>query len=219
MALETGRRVISYETIYRFIYAQIARRKDYSWRRYLPYAKSRRGRRSRKGRSPASFIAHRRPLAERPSSVADRQTPGHWEADLMLFSAYGQAVLTLHERHSRILLAVRPPGKAADPIAGAMTRLLESLPPHCAVRSPSTTAQSSHAITSSMTWASRPSSAIPTPPGRREVLRTPSDGCGAHCPERPTWRNSLKRSLHNGCRPIIILHASASATTCPPRVY
>ena len=129
MALETGRRVISYETIYRFIYAQIARRKDYSWRRYLPYAKSRRGRRSRKGRSPASFIAHRRPLAERPSSVADRQTPGHWEADLMLFSAYGQAVLTLHERHSRILLAVRPPGKAADPIAGAMTRLLESLPP------------------------------------------------------------------------------------------
>ena len=30
----------------------------------------------------------------------------------MLFRTYGQAVLTLHERHSRRLLARRPPGKA-----------------------------------------------------------------------------------------------------------
>ena len=36
----------------------------------------------------------------------------------MLFRTYGQAVLTLHERHSRLLLAVRPPGKAAHPSPG-----------------------------------------------------------------------------------------------------
>ena len=47
----------------------------------------------------------------------------------MLFRTYGQAVLTLHERHSRLLIALRPPGKASDPIAKAMTTVLAALPP------------------------------------------------------------------------------------------
>jgi len=125
---EAGRCVISHETIYRFIYAQMARKKDYSWRHYLPQAKSKRGWRGRRGGSPASFIALRRPLSERPASADDRLVPGHWEADLMLFRIYGQAVLTLHERHSRLLIAVRPPSKAAQPIATAMRAILSPLP-------------------------------------------------------------------------------------------
>ena len=129
LALEAGVCVISHETIYRFIYAQIARTKDYKWRHYLPRAKSKRGWRGRKGGSPASLIAHRRSLCERPEEANDRQTPGHWEADLMLFRTYGQAILTLHERHSRLLIAVRPPGKAAKPIAEAMRDILAPLPP------------------------------------------------------------------------------------------
>ncbi len=129
LAREAGRSVIAHETIDRFIYAQLARTKDYTWRYYLPRAKSKRGWRGRKGGSPASFIAHRRPLADRPVAAADRQTPGHWEADLMLVRTYGQAVLTVHERHSRLLVAVRPPGKAAAPIATALTQLLAPLPP------------------------------------------------------------------------------------------
>ena len=40
MARESGKNIISYETIYRFIYAQIARNKDYTWRDLLPRAKS-----------------------------------------------------------------------------------------------------------------------------------------------------------------------------------
>ena len=128
LARDAGKCVISHETIYRFIYAQIARTKDYSWRHYLPRAKSKRGWRGRRGGSPASFIAHRRPLCERPEEADDRQTPGHWEADLMLFRHNRQAVLTLHERRSRLLIAVRPPGKAADPIAKAMRDILAPLP-------------------------------------------------------------------------------------------
>ena len=123
------RPVISHETIYRFIYGQIARTKEYKWRHFLPRAKSKRGWRGRRGGSPASFIAQRRPLAERPQAAADRQTPGHWEADLMLFGRSGQAVLTLHERHSRLLIAARQPGKAAEPIASAMCDLLALVPP------------------------------------------------------------------------------------------
>ena len=130
LAREAGRQVISYESIYRFIYAQIARTKDYGWRHYLPHRKSKRGLRSRRGSSSASFIEGRVSLAERPSAAADRKTPGHWEADLMLFSKYGQAVLAVHERHSRLLLAARPPNKAAEPIASLLLALFGELPPH-----------------------------------------------------------------------------------------
>jgi len=128
LARDSGKCVISHETIYRFIYAQLNRTMNYSWRHYLTQAKSKRGYRSRKGSSPASFIAHRRPISERPKKVNDRQTPGHWEADLMCFSKYGQAVLTLYERRSRLLIAVRRPNKKAEPIAQAMYDILAPLP-------------------------------------------------------------------------------------------
>jgi IS30 family transposase len=122
LARENGRKIISYETIYRFIYAQIARHKDYRWRHYLPRAKSKRGCRGRKGGGSVSFIEGRIPLSERPPDAADRQSPGHWEADLMLFAKYGQAVLTVHERQSRLLIAMRPSNKQADRIARHLRR-------------------------------------------------------------------------------------------------
>lgn len=126
---EGGRHVISYETIYRFIYAQIARTKDYAWRRYLPRGKSKRGWRARRGGSSASFIEARISVANRPPAAASRKIPGHWEADLMLFARYGQAILTAHERSSRIILAARPPNKAADRVARHLHRLFAKLPP------------------------------------------------------------------------------------------
>jgi IS30 family transposase len=58
-----------------------------------------------------------------------RQTPGHWEADLMLFTSRKQAILTLHERHTRLLLAIRIPGKQAVPIAKELAEILAPLPP------------------------------------------------------------------------------------------
>ena len=122
-----GQRLISHETIYRFIAAQIARHKDYSWRHYLPRGKAKRGR-GRKSGSPALRILGRIPIAERPKDVEDRSLPGHWEADLMLFAKYGQAILTLHERTSRLLIASKPKGKFALPIANTIARLLEPLP-------------------------------------------------------------------------------------------
>lgn len=129
LAFEAGRKVISYESIYRFIYTQIARHKDYRWRRYLPRAKSKRGCRGRKGGSSASFIEARVPVSERPPGAVDRKTPGHWEADLMLFSKYGQAVLTVHERQSRLLIAMRPSTKQADRIARHLAAIFTALPP------------------------------------------------------------------------------------------
>ena len=66
LARGAGRTVISYESIYRFIYAQKARHKDHGWRQYLPEAKWKRGRRVRtKGavRSPSSSSVTRSPSA------------------------------------------------------------------------------------------------------------------------------------------------------------
>jgi IS30 family transposase len=128
LALESGRKVISHESIYRFIYAQITRTNDFSWRRYLPRAKFKRGRRASRGGSPARFIQGRIPIAQRPAAAGDRRHPGHWEADLMLFARYGQAILTLHDRHSRLLLAERPASKASRPIITALHRMLEPVP-------------------------------------------------------------------------------------------
>ena len=53
---EQRRTVISYESIYRFIDAQIRRTNDFSWRHYLPRGKSQRGWRGHKGGSPVDHI-------------------------------------------------------------------------------------------------------------------------------------------------------------------
>ena len=125
---ERGRQVISYESIYRFIYAQLARTRDYSWRRYLPRGKSERGCRGRKGGGSQNFIEGRVSLAERPLQASGRTTCGHWEADLMMFAKYGQAILTVHERKSRLLLAIRLTSKVADGVARHLLKLFGSLP-------------------------------------------------------------------------------------------
>lgn len=127
LALDHGRTVISHESIYRFAY-HLSAQKDY-WHRLLPRRKSRRGRLGRRGGSPASFIRHRRPLSERPATALDRAEPGHWEADFMLFARYGHNVLVLHERSTRLTLALKPPNRLAKTTAAHMITLLKTIPP------------------------------------------------------------------------------------------
>ena len=125
---EKRRTVISYESIYRFIDAQIRRTNDYRWRHYLPRGKSKRGWRGHKGGSPVEHIQGRIPIERRPAYINRRRQAGHWEADLMLFAKYGQAVLVTHERRSRLLVVTRQPSKAAQPVATQLTKLFRSLP-------------------------------------------------------------------------------------------
>jgi IS30 family transposase len=125
---EKRRTAISYESIYRFIDAQIRRTNDYSWRHFLPRGKSKRGWRGRRGGSPAQHIQGRVPIDRRPAYINKRRQAGHWEADLMLFAKYGQAVLVTHERRSRLLVVTRQPNKAADPVATQLSKLFRSLP-------------------------------------------------------------------------------------------
>jgi len=119
---------ISHESIYRFIYAQIRRTNDGAWRLYLPRAKYKRGWRARSGGSPASLIERRISIDQRPRAAQSRRLPGHWEADLMLFSTPGQVILVAHERKSRLTVLARQPGKAAHPAARQLRAWLAPLP-------------------------------------------------------------------------------------------
>jgi transposase, IS30 family len=122
-----GTSVISHESIYRFIYHRSAQ-KDY-WHRLLPRRKSRRGRLGLRGGSSVDHLQHRVPIHHRPPQAQDRSVPGHWEADLMLFRKYGQAVLAVHERSSRFLRLTRQPNKAAHPVLESLLQMFEPLPP------------------------------------------------------------------------------------------
>lgn len=126
---EAGRCLVSHETIYRFIYAQLKRSNDGAWRKYLPRAKAKRGRRKKKGGSSVRTFKNRVSIDKRPPSIAARRSPGHWEADLMAFARYGHTILIAHERKSRLLVLARQPSKAAAPVARQLTTWLAALPP------------------------------------------------------------------------------------------
>jgi len=126
LALEHSRVIISHESIYRFIYHRTAQ-KDY-WHQLLPRHKLIRGRRGRKGGSPASFIKQRRSITERPAEVEGRQVPGHWEADFMLFARYGQGLLVLHERQTRFSIVRHPVDRKAVLTAWTIADQLGYLP-------------------------------------------------------------------------------------------
>ena len=126
LTLEHGHTVISHESIYRYAYHRSAV-KDY-WHRLLPQRKLRRGRPGRRGGSSTKLILHRRSIDERAQEASDRAAFGHWEADYMLFTQYGDNALVLHERHSRCTFVTKPKDRKAARTAAGIARLLRPLP-------------------------------------------------------------------------------------------
>lgn len=128
LARENGRTIVSHESIYRFI-AHRSRCRDPSWRRLLLRATRRRGHPKPRGGSLVRLMKHRVSITLRPSVVAGRIEPGHWEGDLMTFRRNRQSVLVLHERVSRFTLAWRIPDKNAATVADRLTAFFRTLPP------------------------------------------------------------------------------------------
>jgi transposase, IS30 family len=121
LAREHGTPVISHESIYRYIYWRASSFKEKLYN-LLPRHKSRRGLRGRRGRHP-KHIFRRVSIDMRPQSVNARRSLGHWEADLMLFSKYGQ-VLVVHERKSRYTLVLPQPTRESRDVAGMLGKTL-----------------------------------------------------------------------------------------------
>jgi len=119
---------VSHESIYRFIYAQIDRTNDYTWRRFLPRAKSRRGW-FRRPRKQASSIKDRVSIEQRPPYIDKRRQPGHWETDLIMLSDKKHNLLVAQERCSRFTFIAKQNGKFAQPTIDHLKDWLVPLPP------------------------------------------------------------------------------------------
>ena len=118
---------VCHETIYRFVYGPEGRAADLY--RHLP--KARRQRRPRYGRKPrASFVPAARAIAQRPSEVDDRQTFGHWEADLLIFRRdHGKANLTsMIERQTRFTILLPNPDRQSNALIGRIGQAWQGLP-------------------------------------------------------------------------------------------
>lgn len=117
---------VSHETIYRTLFVQSRGALKQELLQYL----RRRGR-MRKPRprtdAPVGALADGVSIRERPASVEDRAVPGHWEGDLLQGTPDTQ-IATLVERHSRYVLLVRMPTKAAPAVAAALARQVQTLP-------------------------------------------------------------------------------------------
>lgn len=118
---------VSHESIYRFIYAQIPRTKDYRWRYYLPGKKFKRGS-GRKPRHPLNHIKNRVCISQRPAYIEKRCQLGHWEVDLLHPRKSGAAVLVAIERTTRFVLLAKMPGKHAQPITDQLATWFKAMP-------------------------------------------------------------------------------------------
>jgi transposase, IS30 family len=127
LTLDASIMQISTESIYRFIYARAAK-KDRSWCSLLPQAKVRRGRRKKRGGAAMKSFTDYVSIEQRPEAVAARETPGHFEADLMAFRQNSQFILVAHERLSRKAFVHRQPNKTALAVRSSLTKILRKLP-------------------------------------------------------------------------------------------
>ena len=128
MALEKQSFRVSHETIYRFIHAQIKRHKDYSWRNFLPQAKSGRGWFKSATIGTGGSIKNRVSIAKRPLYIKARKQIGHWEADLMLFSDKKSNILVTQERASRFVHIVKQPDRTANRISANLDLWFKTMP-------------------------------------------------------------------------------------------
>jgi IS30 family transposase len=119
---------VSHETIYRrlFIQARGVLKKE-----LLGHLRSkrriRRSQHSRIFKDSRGQIADAISIRERPTEVADRAIPGHWEGDLLSGSRNSHMV-TLVERHSRFTTLVKVPSKDTAVVVAALSRQVRKLP-------------------------------------------------------------------------------------------
>jgi transposase, IS30 family len=118
---------VCHETIYRHVYGPEGR--EDGLYRHLPKARRRRG--SRYGRRPRSAsIPRERWIENRPVEVQNRESFGHWEADLLIFRReVGKAnVTSLVERKSRFTFLLPNEDKRSTAVAAGIAEALRGLP-------------------------------------------------------------------------------------------
>ena len=108
---------ISHEAIYRYIFSEEG--KKLGLHKYL---RTRRKRRIKLGsRKRGKPMTNKKSIHERPDYINNRSEFGHWEADLMVFNRSSrQNLLTLRERQSRYVIAIRNYSRTAKKIRSSI---------------------------------------------------------------------------------------------------
>ena len=117
---------ISYESIYRFIYAHPQGRINMKLIKLLTRHKSRR--RKPRPHKRRVRIVDRISIDQRPKHIEDRQETGHWEGDLMIGRKQSSCIGTLVERKCRYTLLVSLPNKRSNVVTSAFAGKLKHLP-------------------------------------------------------------------------------------------
>jgi len=121
---------VGHEAIYRALYARGPGQLHRQPAGLLRSGRSRRKPRCRADQRRHRFIEPMVMIDERPSEVADREVPGHWEGDLIMGAANRSAIGTVVERTSRYLLLLHlPHGHAAEHVRDALAEAVSALPP------------------------------------------------------------------------------------------
>ena len=96
-----GKRIISHETIYKFVYSQEGQELGL-WKHLRHRAKYMQAKRRKWGtRRKRSPIPNRISIHKRPSEIEKKEEFGHWEADLMVFSKSRSVLAVFVERKTK----------------------------------------------------------------------------------------------------------------------
>jgi IS30 family transposase len=117
---------ISYESIYRFIYAHPQGKMNMKLIKLLTRHKSRR--RKPRPHKRRVRIVDRLSIDHRPKHIENRQETGHWEGDLMIGRKQASCIGTLVERKIRYTLLVKLPNKRSKTVTSAFASKLKHLP-------------------------------------------------------------------------------------------
>ena len=129
MCKAQGAPVISHETIYRKIYAQV--KSGWTLAPYLRFAHPKRRRRKRASRKESRYgQALRQRIDQRPAIVDERSRIGDWEGDTIIGASQKQALVTWVERRSGFLLMAKVERKTSAAVCQASTRLLNPFRQH-----------------------------------------------------------------------------------------
>jgi len=117
-----GRKGVSYESIYRYIYANKARGgKLYRHLRHKNRKYHRRGR----SYNSRGILKNRTMIGHRPKVVEHKQRIGDWEIDTVIGKQHKGALVTVVDRHSKFTLIAPVASKHADGVCKALLKLLE----------------------------------------------------------------------------------------------
>lgn len=116
---------ITAETLYTFIYSPEGKTLGLS--HYLMRKKKQRGMR-RKSRAASPSIFERISIHDRPAHIQNRNEPGHFESDLIFHKdSMSENVLTIIERKSRMLFAVKQTSKQSSTTRIALENIIGPL--------------------------------------------------------------------------------------------